>query len=207
MDTIELIGKCVALTSAIDAEGELPLKIRQHVRRMLDNAHADQGTNVWAHLELSCARRAWPIWLSKFPTEETPIRFVEQAEIHLRASQAGFVSPSSLAELQTLLDNKLLLGEEFLCATYAGFACWAAARTVFLPAPPVSDARSELDYDPESWDASFHACLAFTGGATWERSRGDNAKRRAFWEWFLTEAITEVLSRRVDGAVKPTTKS
>jgi hypothetical protein len=86
--------------------------------------------------------------------------------------------------LKTRLDDLFDLGEEAFRAIYSGFACWAAARDVFIGVPAHSPHTSgEKEISPPEWDASFLASLALCGGAAWEEGVGDPVKRRAFL-WF-----------------------
>jgi hypothetical protein len=52
-----------------------------------------------------------------------------------------------------------------------------------------------LDGDPYAWTASFAASVAAAGGATWEVGIGSPERRRAYWLWWLTDAIPGVLAR------------
>jgi hypothetical protein len=97
--------------------------------------------------------------------------------------------------MKTYLDNKFADGEDSFQAIYAGFACWAAARTVLLDPEPRTGVTSEREFDAEEWDASFLASLAYSGGATWEVDAGDLRKRREYWMWFITSAVPEARGR------------
>jgi hypothetical protein len=105
----------------------------------------------------------------------------------------------NLLEVKTYLDNKLLLGQEYFPAVYAGFASWAVARDVLLsrsssePMP----GESEFQIPPDEWDPCFFASLAITGGATWE-GVGTPDVRRDFWDWYLATAVPEAFAAAVE---------
>lgn len=147
-------------------------------------------------LGLTCAKRSWPVWLSRFPSELRPVQMAESAVSSLVTNSSGdTVTIRELGGLKTDLDNKLLLGERFFAAVCAGFATWAVVRDVLDTGhAPVEDAATELQTDPESWDACFLASLAISGGATWDDS-GDSTKRRRFWDWYLESAIPEAFTQ------------
>jgi hypothetical protein len=115
------------------------------------------------------------------------------AEQHLSGELGAELGDWMLGEVKTLLDDKFNLGEPVFKAIYAGFACWAAARSCLHNSEPPA-ARSEQELDPEDWDASFFASLAIAGGAVWETS-GDPEKRRRFWEWFLRDGVWAAKAR------------
>ncbi len=92
-------------------------------------------------------------------------------------------------EVKAHLDERLLLGEEYFAAVYAGFASWAVARDVLARNNQDSImGDSELQIPPDQWDPCFLASLALTGGAMWE-GIGSAEVRHEFWEWYLTSAV------------------
>lgn len=182
--------------AAIGRDGELPLRWREALRRLLGESF---GTpRAWQFLELACARRVWPVWRARFPGEEQPIVLVSDAESDLEVSTTT-ITAQRLASTKTYLDNKFVLGEEALAAIYAGFSCLAAARGVIVGLEAHDTAESELDLEPESWHASYLASLALTGGAIWEESGANPSKRRQFWLWFLSDAVSDACRRAAGG--------
>jgi hypothetical protein len=119
-----------------------------------------------------------------FPGEDLPLTTLEAAE---GAAVSGPTPTRTLDQrlglLKTLLDGKFPLGAPYFCAIYAGFACHAAAFEVLYRCEPPD--AGELDVDPDGWDASFWASLAYAGGAVWEEDVGEPQARRRYWEWFL----------------------
>jgi len=107
-----------------------------------------------------------------------------------RTSGSPWVS-SEFVKVKTYLDGKFLLGREYFPAIYAGFAAWSVARHIlFWDHTKAVRGDTELDIDPDDWDACFYASAAVTGGATWENI-GQPDMRREFWHWYLTAAVPE----------------
>ena len=181
---------------SIPGSGELPRSARLKVRETLEASLRQRGMRsglIWPTLEITSARKVLSVWESTFPSDDEPASLLDAAEAHLQGSGTGELSRDRLSRFKTDLDGKLALGEDFFASTYSGFAAWSAAGVALL-----GDSRepgdSELDIDPELWDASFYASLAYCGGAVWEEGVGDRQKRREFWEWFLVEAIPLAMS-------------
>ncbi len=182
----------LALTAARDAigpDGELPYPWRKRIwAAFIDQLGSDLGIRAWSAVQVACAHRVRPVWHSTFPQEEEPM-------IILRAAEEGMASgvdqsglESQFGSLKAFLDDKLTLGQEYFAGIYAGFACLAAAReVVYRREPP--DISSELELDPDEWDASFYASLAEAGGAVWEEGVGDAEARRKYWKWFLEDPV------------------
>ena len=179
------------LTDSISEDGELPLWKRYSLRDLLKR---NNDLERWHVLESISAHKVEEIWEQHFPSSRFPIELLRIADsVMVGADDVGQLG-KLLLETKSALDEKLLLGEQYFRAVYAGFASWAAARNVVYGSPTISDhSSSEMDIDPEQWDASFYASLAWAGGAVWEEV-GDAGKRREFWIWFLNEALTQAFS-------------
>lgn len=195
MENIRIRAASTSASSAITPAGELPLPTRRQLKRLIKQfGNAAEGNRRLLRLSAACAKHSAPIWLAKFPGEPWPIELVQliAEEIERGGDVRTHVDHKMLGKLKTDLDNKLLLGEEYWPSVLAGFASWAVARDV--PSHPVMNdgAASELEVDPQEWDACFFASLAIAGGAVWDGA-GDPVRRRAFWQWYLDEAIPQSL--------------
>jgi hypothetical protein len=119
-------------------------------------------------------------------------------ELAERASSARDLLPAldrAAAEFRLRLEDALAKGEasDNFAPAAAGFAVWAAANAI-LGNIPLVDAASELDDDPDGWDASFHGSVAWSGAATWEPDPGDADRRREYWTWWLREPVSQALA-------------
>lgn len=190
---ISLIGSYV---DRIDDAGELPLFVRRDVDQIVA-----QGL-VWAQkIEsfklisgLICVRRSWPVWEAKFSDDRTPLIGAERSVADILVK--GCIDSAiryKFGEIDTDLDNKLLLGEAYFPAITAGYAAWSVMRDAIRISDSVFrefSGDSELDVSSDEWDPCFYASVAVAGGAVWEES-GNAELRREFWEWYLKCAIPE----------------
>jgi hypothetical protein len=185
--------------SLIDAAGELPLAARrsldQNCRYRLESVHSVAVYTM--RLGLICAERSWIVWESKFPGDSYPMDVASRtADIVIGGRGLTGEERREVGSLKTLLDNKLLLGEDLFPAVYAGFSAWAVARdaaSFSSPGGRVEVPTYEPEDSPEDWEPCFHASLAITGGAVWE-GIGDPQIRREFWVWYLTSAVPWALA-------------
>ncbi|WP_236796194.1 Imm5 family immunity protein [Amycolatopsis sp. GM8] len=164
------------LAESLPENGEPSYADRIAVRRELD-------AESLLRLEESCARRVFPVWEAMFTGDEQPVRVMEAA----LAARSGLAR--ELGELRVHLDSAFDRGDEAFAAIYAGNACWAVARDAVGDVTEVPEGDGELEVDPAEWSPCFYASIAEAGGAVWEEGVGDNEKRRAFWRWYLLEAV------------------
>jgi hypothetical protein len=177
--------------AAIGADGELPFSWRRRIWQLfVDRMGSDAGTQAWGKVQVACARHAQPVWQAMFPDEDRPFDLLTDVEEQVTSGRAdpAKVEPE-LGRLKAYLDGKFELGSVYFSAIYAGFAAFAAAADLLHPQPPPD--HHELEGDPMDWDACFNASLAHAGGATWEEGVGDPDARRAYWDWFLSEPVSQ----------------
>jgi hypothetical protein len=79
-------------------------------------------------------------------------------------------------------------------AVEVGYAAAQALGTALADEDFTEDAvnieRRDADLDPYEQDAAYLVSLVVAGGPVWGPS--DPQRRRAFWDWWLTDAVTEV---------------
>jgi hypothetical protein len=179
------------LLRAIGSDGEPPYGQRTKLRRALE-AH---GRTSWALAELEAARKVLPIWSAAFPAAG-PSDLLGLAEQALSDADARWGLERAALQYREVLAGALDDAGDTGAyrPVYAGLAAWAASRAA-LGANEIQDGQSELDFDPDDWDACFYGSLAWSGGAVWEPEVDDPTARRAFWEWFVAEAVATGLER------------
>ena len=184
------------LVDAIDENGELPFAKRRWLQEELKQRVVSQRSDLaWLALEVISAHKVEHIWKEQFPSDTDPVDLLRLADSYLTNDENVDALTKLSPNVKTLLDDKLGLGEDYFCAVYAGFACWAAAGNIaYGPSDLTDEGASELEVEPEFWDASFYASLAWNGAAVWEEGIGDSAKRREFWTWFICEAVPQAIS-------------
>lgn len=186
----------------IDIAGELPLAARRQLKESLAALlpGGDRALIFNGVLALTCAKRAWPVWQTVFSAESRPLDLA-QAAVSMITEEGISSSPwvsSECVKVQTYLEGKFLLGREYFPAIYAGFAAWAVARHIFFwDHIKAVRGNTDLDVEPDDWDACFYASAAVTGGATWENI-GEPDMRREFWHWYLTAAVPEAFTVAIE---------
>ncbi len=197
MNMHELKKYLESVSASIDIYGELPYIQRLSIYNELKKLSIayDFDNMIWKNLEVVCTRKVLPIWFECFPNENTPVLLLDKAVKQLHEGEYVEGQTELMGNVKTYLDNKFDLGEDVYKAIYVGFACWASAGNVFYGFEPPSEAKSELELEPEEWSAAFYSSLAFSGGAVWEEGVGDSGKRREFWLWYLKEAIPDTVAR------------
>lgn len=80
-----------------------------------------------------------------------------------------------------------------------GFAATCALGVSLHDEPCVQEGAEAEPMDIEEVDAAAWAAMAEAGGEVWNPA-ADPAKRLAFWEWYLTEAVPAAYR---DGSLPP----
>ena len=180
-----------AALSTIQRDGEIPWMVRNRLRQWVE-----RQSESWPAIELLAAERVLPIWTARHAPGR-PAELIESARAVLQQVGDQQSLERAADEFQLVLDELIYQANgdvRQLVPVYAGFAAWAAAAAVLSPSR--RDMATELESDPLDWTASFHGSLAEAGGATWEGSIGDAGRRRAYWTWWLTEALLSVAPTR-----------
>lgn len=169
------------LADALPDNGDLPYPARREIRLAL----AELGHGHVVRLGELCARRVAPLWTEAFPDDAQPIEVMDDA---LAGRHEGI--EERLGALRTKLDDVYAPEPPFGAAFAAGMACWAVANEAAAGEGEVFEieAEDEREFDPDYWPPCFFAAAAEAGGATWEES-SDDARRVAFWRWYLLEAV------------------
>lgn len=167
----------------IGARGEVSYPARVAVRRALVGRG---GQLAWARLERLSALLVKPHWSVGVLTEEGPWELLDDAFAACERGETVADARARFGHWWSFLDSAVIVASDFR-PTYAGRAALAAAAAALWPTEE-PEASSELDLDPDGWDASFWASIAEAGGATWEVGVGDDARRAKFWEWWVRTA-------------------
>jgi hypothetical protein len=184
---------------------DLNLGYRQAIGRAC-GPHRDSGLpgSVAAHrrrarLAILTVRRVLPLWEACFPGDERSRRILEMAEGVLR----GEILPEDADEnAARFWDDLDALQPEFgpekaPMALAVGYAAASALVAAYGEAWDDLDVE-EIDYESVDSrdftcnDTAFYASIAYAGGPVWEilaRVSPDAERRRAFWTWWLTEAV------------------
>jgi len=168
---------------ALDDDGDLNWEDRAAIRLEL-------GRERWISLEIAAARKVLPIWSSRFAASGITTLLDETERFLSGQSDRDAVDQLADDFYVALVDQMAETGRTDLvfAPIYAGWAALQAARSIF----DSQLIKSEHELDPEDMSASFHASVAWAGGATWERVEGSSVRRAEYWMWWLEHALGEL---------------
>lgn len=178
-----------------DPEHNLPLGYRHAILSNLSE-DKEQGKKKQVKLGIMTAEKALPTW-EKIIKEDIPQKALEAAK---KASE-GKISSNEADKLAdrywTDLDNFMYDHQELANRDGLGFyagpaavkALSRAANGGFEYPEEVDLSETDKDQDPYTTELEYYTCLALTGNG----DKVDKAKRKEFWEWWLKEAIPEII--------------
>jgi len=202
MDAVnqEIMAAHAELESKDNVKGILSLGTRARIwKAILDQESTDRSYQHRIELKILCVRQVQHYWDQAFPSDE-------RVEGMLSLAQG-------LVERQLDVEDAERHSDRFLMAVYdeiedynsitqpAVFVADGAVHTVSSathrnPEYDVSD--DTLDDDellPDSLETSYACASAAAGALNWQPvEETDVAARRAFWLWYLDEAIPAVLA-------------
>jgi Immunity protein Imm5 len=132
-----------------------------------------------------------PMWESSWPGDRTPHDLLALADAVIegktnrkegaRRRNRGF---DALDDLSNRSRNKIPVGVGYAAAQ-------TVATALGYDALNPSEVHPDLDDDgvqPEEHDSSYFAALVRAGGPPWDPASSVE-RRRAFWDWWLSEAV------------------
>jgi hypothetical protein len=183
----------------IDERGELSSECRKLIYQKIEEVSLTERQETAhtrrARLQINCAWKTVNKLSESHPEYNLARDILVLSENLLISREEIKGLEVAMNTLHTLLENLMDEGEHKLIAAYAGFACISAANTAIYDIDLDLAGLPEIELDPDEWTACYYACLAYCGGAVWEKDQGDDMKRREFWEWFLRESIPGLWSQ------------
>lgn len=170
-------------------------------------------------LAVTATEFVMPVWMAYWPEDRTPRRILEEARGVVRTTIDAAEAFRLHDRWESEVEHKIFItecearGKVFMSVSEArreeaayprkpevsavnvAFSAVCALRAAIWDEFFEVDDGLELginddDLDVDQWDSSFVAATVYAGGAIWvERSNDD--KRRAFWEWWLREAVPQ----------------
>ena len=197
----ELAGRVAAARQVLNdrPDGHLPRPWRIHVREGFGPQAQDaQGRRspgwlrrVW--LARACAERVLGYWQAERPEDPRPQRMIELAN-QVATGQLDVEQTSiEWGDFRNDVDEMQSAGqisERALFASYAALMVVPAASAIDYD-PQISKLNQEDEFDnnlyPDEWEAEY--CAAQAAASQPGVPGGDPGRRRAFWEWYLSEAV------------------
>src|SRR5215211_288074 len=191
-----LIAEALQVVEA-DPDGHLPLGLRRRIRRRfgpvlgIANGGPTEGLRAVVRLDRLAAERVQRHWDTGTGGDGGFRRMLDLADEAL----AGIVEPGQaereMDRFELVTDD--LMGPER--PLRAGLAGLAAARVVgrvlagnYSEQPP--GGTDDEDLDSDAWETAFLASLAESSVPN--EPDYDPEARRAFWRWYLSEAIPSI---------------
>jgi Immunity protein Imm5 len=158
-------------------------------------ATINAGLTRRTRLCVECVKRVLKIWDAHYPTKQ-PQRMVELAEGYLQGGFSAKQVDKEALSFRGGLDSSdtpdkqpaYLVGRGAVCA-----ALVATTDELLEPDEGISLEELMAPEDPNYWDCAYWVAGAEAGGMPWEEAF-DRAKYRAFWDWYLIDAIPRAWS-------------
>ncbi len=175
---------------ARDGRGHLQLGYRRAVWAALGERD-ESGRRARMTLAISASEHVHSIWKAAWPADPMPERLVDLAR-QVLSHAADTQSASREADAAQNRLDALAAPSPNAAAVAAGYAAQRALLCAlfdeaFDPSDVDIDALDE-DAQPDERDASFLAAVACSGGPPWDPA-SRQGERRAFWLWWLGEAV------------------
>ncbi|MFP2896018.1 Imm5 family immunity protein [Corallococcus sp. 4LFB] len=196
MANLEILNSLIqraAESVRADPVHDLSLGLRQKIWMLMGSERGSgPGCLRRAALALAAARHVLPLWELQYPQDRTPHRALDLAE-EVRVGRLD--KGEAQARWQQAWDHMVELSYSDVddqSGAAAGFSAAQALRTCLedevLPQSEVDEGLRDNQIDAEDMDASMFAAAAYAGGPSWDAS-SDPARRRQFWEWWLSDAV------------------
>lgn len=142
-------------------------------------------------LAILCAQRVLPIWEEVYSDEYNAKRILELTEDYLEGMNTWKRCYDKFNEFSSLLTN---LESGHIMPFAAGTSISLTLSTALYD-ELFDDEEMEPDFEEDRevdmWDASFAASVA-ESGLYWYGEENNIEKRKAFWSWYLNDAVPSV---------------
>ena len=198
-----------------NAKGILSLPTRKRIwRAMLDPADDEVSYQHRIRLKITCVRHVLPVWYRGFPDDQRVedmialtqdlmdrrITDIDQAQEDAETFLSSAISAAESDELEPGTDvtrtdpvkdiSSLVADAASLMATSA-----CSRNPDYDTAEEDDDLTDDDDLLPDSLESSYSCASAAAGALNWmPLELTDVPARRAFWTWYLNEAIPTTLA-------------
>ena len=185
---------------AINAKSILSLRLRRQIwRAMVDPEDADATYRRRVILQVLCVRRVQHLWDRAFPNDgrvEEMMAITEQLiRRQISPEEAELRSDDFLNEIYDEVENYDSITQP---AVYVADASVHTVVSACYRNPDYNTSSTTTDDDellPDSLEPSYACASAAAGALNWQPvEETDVAARRAFWLWYLDEAIPAALA-------------
>lgn len=145
------------------------------------------------HLGILTTKHVLPIWQKRFPRSRLPYKILAQIDTIL---ENGAVDTNKdYDEDFTYAADNFMDNHQGRHTQYSVGVAYCACQALWITVGDTEIFPDHIDYtlnddkrDPDSQDPAYYAAMALAEGRVGE-SKAYKDKRRAFWEWWLDEAV------------------
>ena len=190
--------KIAATEVGADSKGILSIGRRMRIyAAMIDTQDAERSYRLRISLQEKCVRHVQHLWTTSFPNNpslEDMLTLAHQVvERQVSADRAEIEAHRFFQSLDRAARNPA----NYRAIMVADAARQLVASTCYRDLYADIDDTIEDDDEllPDSLDCSYACACAVAGGMNWRPAdEVDVEARRAFWMWYLNEAIPSVLN-------------
>ena len=190
--------KIAATEVGVDSKGILSIGRRMRIyAAMIDTQDAERSYRLRISLQEKCVRHVQHLWTTSFPNNpslEDMLTLAHQVvERQVSADRAEIEAHRFFQSLDRAARNPA----NYRAIMVADAARQLVASTCYRDLYADIDDTIEDDDEllPDSLDCSYACACAVAGGMNWRPAdEVDVEARRAFWMWYLNEAIPSVLN-------------
>ncbi|MDU8617925.1 Imm5 family immunity protein [Pseudomonas syringae] len=175
------------------SEGELERTLRIRLWTMItENKNLNDQKQILTKLNIFCVQYGVGFWTKKFGGAQ---RIEHVLTVAFQAASGAVYEAEAMAVRDdfyvSMVENEGYELDEYP----AMFVAHAAANTVITAVADVrfdaDDEQRDQDLDPETFEPDYLTASAFAGGLS---DVGNPELRRAFWRWYLSVAVPQVIS-------------
>ena len=190
--------KIAATEVGVDSKGILSIGRRMRIyAAMIDTQDAERSYRLRISMQEECVRHVQHLWTASFPNNpslEDMLTLAHQVvERQVSADRAEIEAHRFFQSLDRAARNPA----NYRAIMVADAARQLVASTCYRDLYADIDDTIEDDDEllPDSLDCSYACACAVAGGMNWRPAdEVDVEARRAFWMWYLNEAIPSVLN-------------
>ena len=190
--------KIAATEVGVDSKGILSIGRRMRIyAAMIDTQDVERPYRLRISLQKKCVRHVQHLWTASFPNNPSLEDMLTLAhrvvERQVSSDRAEIEAHRFFQNLDRAATNPV----NHRAIMVADAARQLIASTCYRD--PYADIDGTIDGDdellPDSLDCSYACACAVAGGMNWRPvDEVDVEARRAFWMWYLNEAIPSVLN-------------
>ncbi|ELS40250.1 Imm5 family immunity protein [Pseudomonas syringae] len=173
-------------------KGELERILRICLWKMItENKNLNDQKQILTKLNIFCVQHGVGFWTKKFGDAQS----IEHVLTVAFQAASGAVDEADAMAVRddfyvSVVENESYEPDEYP-AMFVGHAATNAIVTAVSDLQFDTDDQRDQDLDPEAFEPDYLVASAFAGGLS---DDGDPELRRAFWRWYLSVAVPQVIS-------------